>query len=73
MSFQYRFLQGLLERMYGSNVVVTYRFDRDLAPDESPVVLIEGIPVLKGGLAPVPVVKYLNRLGISRNVPPKIK
>ncbi|WP_072870954.1 hypothetical protein [Desulfofundulus thermosubterraneus] len=59
----------MLERLYGSGVVLTYRFDGNLAPEESPVVLVDGMIVVKGGLVPVPVVNYLDRLGVPRIVP----
>jgi hypothetical protein len=59
----------VLERLYGSGVVLTYRFDGNLAPEESPVVLVDGIVAVKGGLAPLPVVNYLDRLGVPRIAP----
>lgn len=66
MPFEYRLLEGLLERLYGDAVTLTYRSVLPAEHEALPLVLVDGEVVSSGGIFPRQVVEYLKNMGVPR-------
>jgi len=66
LSFSYTLLEGLLARLYGSEVSVSYRYAGAGSGLKTPCVLVNGREVTAGGVAVRDVVRYLDHLQVPR-------
>ncbi|MQL51622.1 hypothetical protein GFC01_04975 [Desulfofundulus thermobenzoicus] len=61
--FQYRLLEGVLQRLYGSRVELIYRQATGCAfGGKLPMVVINGTVITEGGLPPRQAIEHLKRL-----------
>ncbi|MCL6449123.1 MAG: hypothetical protein K6U04_13415 [Armatimonadetes bacterium] len=66
--FQYRLLEGVLQRLYESRVELIYRQDTGCAfGGKLPVVVVNGTVIIEGGLPPRQVIEHLKRLDGPRH------
>lgn len=66
LPFEYRLLEGLLERIYGDAVTLTYRSVSPAEHGALPLVLVDGEVISSGGVFPRQVVEYLKQIGVPR-------
>ncbi|MGQ9497602.1 MAG: hypothetical protein ACUVRC_09375 [Desulfotomaculales bacterium] len=66
---EYRFLENLLQRLFGDAVNLSYRYDPDLPGELSPQLLLEGEVVATGGLPAHLLLKRIKSRGYASSSP----